>query len=99
MGGGLQMTKDQAQLTKEGPIGRVARRVGSGYCIGAAFVAVVAAATLAGCAGPGGVSRLARRGDEQALREAVATDRFPTAAELGIGAGKTAKTRQPAAQP
>ncbi|MCX7424897.1 MAG: hypothetical protein NTW96_04625 [Planctomycetia bacterium] len=93
------MTKDQAQLTKAGPIGRAARRVGSGRCIAPVVVAVVAAATLAGCAGPGGVSGLARRGDEQALREAVATDRFPTAAELGIGAGKTAKTRQPAVQP
>ena len=65
----------------------------------ACCIAAVAGASLGGCAGPGGVPRFARRGDEQTLREAVAADRFPTAAELGIVAGATAPTRQPTAGP
>ena len=89
------MTSDQAAFTRESHLGRAAGRAGSGRCIAVAVVAVLAAASVAGCAGPGGISGLARGDDEQALREAVAADRFPTAAELGIVAGATDPARKP----
>jgi hypothetical protein len=71
----------------------VQRRLAYACC-----AAAVAAASLAGCAGPGGVSRSLGQGDEQALRTAVAKDPFPTANQLGIVAGKTPQSRNSTAR-